>query len=556
MTEQKRARNRLSQRYFRERRKLRLKELETQVQSLSATDSDRNARLATENAKLRNSLVQTRKRMAQLKSMITSLDETLEGLLDASYLTTTGMHDATQKVATSKEQDPTAVPTLPDAVTPAVSPSCVQHQVPEDQSADQIRDAYQHTPPLDHFNTSGRSLVERFESAAAAELENDSPAAVNSTNQHNNISYPLDIDTMLLSVVPDGSNPATLTGMPWNSPLSQNWPDVFEYHSMFPSRHQPQHSNPCVSWSQDLNQLELGIKSHLQQRGEDGTSKEFLYQSCTALILLFSRNVWPGPQSLWFSSYCYKMILSVLSWRLNPTPQTFKGLPPYHVPTELQSQTPHSSIIDWVTIAPLRDRLIELYNFSPELDTIFIDLMNYAVVQVEDLSAIFTGVEKRRGFIGVWNIFNTVQGAFRKAAQPHAAVLGIKSIPEFSDSVELGLLQAHKLALPAVDKTCTATGDLIGDWQPISPTELFCSAAMSQKIYYQLELYRSDKCWRLDPTFFDKYPELRWDGYLDVVASGTRFRVDAQGSHGYGNQPCRLTLSDYQQVFLSVQAAW
>ncbi|OGE47281.1 hypothetical protein PENARI_c051G10335 [Penicillium arizonense] len=232
------------------------------------------------------------------------------------------------------------------------------------------------------------------------------------------------------------------------------------------------------------------------------------------------------------------MILSVLSWRLNPTPQTFRGLPPYHVPTELQSQTAHSSIIDWVTIAPLRDRLIELYNFSPELDTIFIDLMNYTVVQVEDLSAIFTG------------------GAFRKAVQPHTAVLGIKSIPEFSDSIELGLLQAHKLALPALDKTCTATGDLIGDWQPLSPTELFCSAAMSQKIYYQLELYRSDKCWRLDPTFFDKYPELRWDGYLDVVASGTRFRVDAQGSHGFGNQPCRLTLSDYQEVFLSVQAAW
>ncbi|OGE47292.1 hypothetical protein PENARI_c051G04957 [Penicillium arizonense] len=120
MTEQKRARNRLSQRYFRERRKLRLKELETQVQSLSATDSDRTARLAAENAKLRNSLVQTRKRMAQLKSMIASLDETLEGLLDASYLTTTCMQDATQKVATSKEQDPTGVPTLPDAVTPAI----------------------------------------------------------------------------------------------------------------------------------------------------------------------------------------------------------------------------------------------------------------------------------------------------------------------------------------------------------------------------------------------------------------------------------------------------
>lgn len=229
-----------------------------------------------------------------------------------------------------------------------------------------------------------------------------------------------------------------------------------------------------------------------------------------------------------FNSYCYPMIESVNRWQLSPTPKHFQSLPPYHLPTKLQNQKAHSTVIDWVTISSLRDALITHYDFSPQLDAIFVDLMEYSVVELEDISSVFAGVEKGRGYLGIWNIFHAIENNARKASLAPDQSSHLHIPPELTQNRGFGLLQMFQMPLVSdVKQTCRSACPLNGDWTPITPIELFSSPIMAQKLYYHLELYRADKWWRIDPAFFEKYPLLRWEGYQSSVASGSRFRFDS-----------------------------
>lgn len=267
--------------------------------------------------------------------------------------------------------------------------------------------------------------------------------------------------------------------------------------------------------------------------------------------------MWPGPLSLWFSSYCYPLIESVLHWRLCPTPQSYKALPTCHIPTELQNKTPHSAIIDWISISPLRDRMIENYNFSPQLDTIFVDLLDCSVVELDDMSSIFIGVKKKRGFLGIWNIFSVIQSVPSRFLQPTASPQE-NPPPELSQVYGSELLHTYKMPLPDIKVDCgTATCQLIGEWEPMSLAQLFSSPTMTQKLYYHLELYRSDKCWRIDPAFFQKYPLLKWEGYESVVASGTCYRMNSRPSFPtYVTASTEKILDDYQRTLNSIRMGW
>lgn len=264
--------------------------------------------------------------------------------------------------------------------------------------------------------------------------------------------------------------------------------------------------------------------------------------------------MWPGPLCLWFGTYCYPMIESVLRWRLCPSPQSYKALPECHIPTELQNKTPHSAIIDWVSIGPLRDRMIENYNFSPQLDTIFVDLMDSGVVELDDMSSIFIGVKKERGFLSIWNIFSAIQNAPIRFLQPTASPQE-NTLSELSQVYGSELLHTYKMPLPDTKAASgTATSQLIGEWEPMSPAQLFSSPAMAQKLYYHLELYRSDKCWRMDPAFFQKYPLLKWDGYENVIASGTSYRINSRPSFPSSvSASTEKILDDYQRTLNSVR---
>jgi hypothetical protein len=258
-----------------------------------------------------------------------------------------------------------------------------------------------------------------------------------------------------------------------------------------------------------------------------------------------------------FSSFIYPMIESISRWQLCPTPKYAQALPPYHIQTELQVQKPHSAIIDWVTIPFLRDLLIKHYNFSPQLDSIFVDLMEHSVVELEDISTVFSGVGKGPGYIGIWNIFHTIESnAQHKCSSTADTAMPSEIPPELTHGRSLGLLQTYQMPLAGdVESTASQVCRLIGEWEPITPMELFSSPIMAQKLYYHLELYRADKGWRIDPAFFDKYPLLMWEGSAAATASGTRFRFNSFNARKNVVWSFEQMVNEYQRTLSRLQSA-
>jgi len=84
----RRARNRQSQRTFRERRMLRIQELESRVQSLAMSDNERNAKLVAENNALRANWIRARQQAANLEMMLQNLKQTLSSGLDLAERST------------------------------------------------------------------------------------------------------------------------------------------------------------------------------------------------------------------------------------------------------------------------------------------------------------------------------------------------------------------------------------------------------------------------------------------------------------------------------------
>lgn len=245
-------------------------------------------------------------------------------------------------------------------------------------------------------------------------------------------------------------------------------------------------------------------------------------RACLTAMICFVKHVSPLPPVMWFSSYCYKLVERVLCWRLcqGLVPSTL--LPPNYEPSELQLATSHSILIDWIAFSPLRDRLIQHFNRSPMLDQIFIEIMEHAVIEVADISTILANVQSGPGFLGVWNLYHAIASSNVDIRMD--AICGQHSL-ELRDTSFYGLLQVYKLPLPDTSKICQKQCSEQGNWEPVPLVQLLSSAPLAQKLYHHLNLHAAHESWRIDPAFFEKYPQLKWDTYETAVARGTSYRV-------------------------------
>jgi hypothetical protein len=78
---QRRARNRQSQRLFRERRTLRIQELEARIEYLSMGEAERNASLVSTNSALKAALIRARQQCLHIEMVLGSLNMTLSNAL-------------------------------------------------------------------------------------------------------------------------------------------------------------------------------------------------------------------------------------------------------------------------------------------------------------------------------------------------------------------------------------------------------------------------------------------------------------------------------------------
>lgn len=220
------------------------------------------------------------------------------------------------------------------------------------------------------------------------------------------------------------------------------------------------------------------------------------------------------------------------------------SLLPTYEPSELQLSTQHPSVIDWIAVAPLRDKLIQHFNDPRALDRVFVDMMDHVVVEVADISIILTGVEPGPGFLGVWNIFNVVTKGMSNA---DLQAFCTPDALELRDGALLGLYQMHKVRLLNAASICKCTTSGQGFWVPVPLSTLLSSSDLARQLYYHLAIYDSHKYWRFDRAFFKKYPQLMFEGYLDMIAKGRSYRVASNWIHA--SQPPAFVGSKWLDLF-------
>lgn len=259
---------------------------------------------------------------------------------------------------------------------------------------------------------------------------------------------------------------------------------------------------------------------------------------------------------LWFGSHLYGLAERSLAWRVTKSASSLNRLPRYLVPTPLQSKTPHNAMISWVTMEPLRDRIIQQCHSSRQFDEMWLDLMAHAVVEVEDISTILKGVGSGRGFLGTWNLYDAMSDP--KCPDPlqvHGAE-GEEVFPELSQLDTLGLLRVYRMPYPLSSNSeagiASAQPQPNGPWEPVELERLLSEPELARKLYYHLELYNAHKYWSTDSSFYDKYPQLKWDGYEKYNASGRSFRVPPRSVSIPSRQSLDQILIQYQLALMTM----
>lgn len=269
-------------------------------------------------------------------------------------------------------------------------------------------------------------------------------------------------------------------------------------------------------------------------------------------MIYFSRYVWPGPPEIWFGSSCYAFAENMLFWRASPTMRCTKRLPPYLVPTELQKTTRHPPMISWVCIEQLREQIIQHTYLTRDFDLIWMDCMAYAVVEIEDVSSLFTDVAPGRGFLGVWNIFDVLSEVkspnYQRGSMPPTG----EFFPELAALDSAGLLRVYRMPLPDQPEIAYGTAPKLNSWVPVSLQDFFSSPELARKLYYHLRLYESHKTWKIDPAFFEKYPNLKWSGYERFTAKGTCYRMPPRSLSTLMTQTREQVLYQYQQALFEM----
>jgi hypothetical protein len=228
---------------------------------------------------------------------------------------------------------------------------------------------------------------------------------------------------------------------------------------------------------------------------------------------------------MWFSSFIYALAERNFLWRLCRPGKISPKMPAYLTPTKLQSQVSHQAMISWIPIPPLRDRILRSYSSGQAFDEVWLDLMVHAVIEVDNISSILTGVSQERGFLGVWNIYDALSVQRSSTSSPEAYTNDVAGdFQELAEIDSMGLLRVYRMGLPYHSTTCDMPAEQHGTWTPVPLEELLASPMLARKLYYHLELYKSDRRWRIDPAMFKKYPGLKWDGFEQYVARGTSYR--------------------------------
>ncbi|KAH7350442.1 hypothetical protein BKA66DRAFT_289034 [Pyrenochaeta sp. MPI-SDFR-AT-0127] len=522
-TEKRRNRNRVSQRNFRERRDRYVKELEERVNTLGMNEVQRDAKLLQENAALRTVLHKTRSKLERLQTEIEELcaamdiysdlgnihgerlqayakpDGVVESALDAMLLD----RPRTDRGSTNTLESDTSH--VDNGVQIEIGFAEESDSIAQPRSAPQRQECpltYEGILLPDHANCVGIDAVDPYFTGPG----------ISPPQLHGDFFDFLGSGFSTIPIETFGSSLLVSFGQ-GDVRLLQALYFMLDREfaaSQHASLSLSDHIDKVIAMVRDYLKLVGGLSSYTQ------TS-----QACMTAMVVFARYISPLPATMWFTSYCYQLVERVMFWQVHRTADCSRSSIPAYEPSALQLSTKHSSLIDWIVLAPLRDRLIVNYNKSRNLDKVFVDLMKHTVIEVSDLSKILTGVSEGPGYLGVWNLFNAMNLGFHEETR---AVCKENTIELFHDAFA-GLIQMHKMPPPDDTWVCQVTCSENGFWQPVSFGDLMGSPQIAKQLYHFLRVYDSHKHWKIDPMFYEIYPELKYEAFEASCAQGTNYRL-------------------------------
>ncbi|KAM0130282.1 hypothetical protein ACHAP3_007421 [Botrytis cinerea] len=238
--------------------------------------------------------------------------------------------------------------------------------------------------------------------------------------------------------------------------------------------------------------------------------------SAYIMLSTFICASWPAMATWHCATKAHVPVTKVITYHVNPTAATYADLVTNGawVPTKIQMSIPHPAIIDWVPFPSLRDKLIVCYSANPCLDQIICEIGTSYVVEA-DVSKLVMGAGAATGNIGVWDLVRSMSGGTKESAFASEDNISWDEICRASFELNKQMRGGNVLQ----DITM----------EPLAPlpapnvAALFNSKQMALSTFVALGMNQGVAQYKLDPAFFERHPEL-YDGSAGIVANGARLR--------------------------------
>lgn len=198
---------------------------------------------------------------------------------------------------------------------------------------------------------------------------------------------------------------------------------------------------------------------------------------------LFNSLTRPAAMA-WYAKTRFYHIVDLTTWQLYPCPELLNRVEQQYRPTVLQLQHEHPAIIDWIPFPTVRDRLILRHSANSQIDQIFCDVVSSYVVEAS-MADLVLGAPTTKVYVRVTDIAIAAADAENKEIDP-------------------------AVVLPASDIS-----------------SLFSVGDCAQAVFNLLDMNHGVSRYKIDPSFFGKYPELIGPEH-DIVAQGLPLRPNTQ----------------------------
>ncbi|RSL79989.1 hypothetical protein CEP51_006906 [Fusarium floridanum] len=236
-----------------------------------------------------------------------------------------------------------------------------------------------------------------------------------------------------------------------------------------------------------------------------------IYQPVLMALSLFNSMTRPDVMA-WYAKTRFYHIIELTAWQLFPSVATYNKLHPRYQPTPVQLQHQHPLVIDWIPFPALRDQLVQHHSANPDIDQIFCDAVTGYVVETP-MATLVQGAPLATAYIRVTDLITAMDA----------------NIP-MNDS-EIATLPAPNVAT------------------------LFSSPAYARAAFRKLNMDKGAGYYKIDPAFFQKYPELR-PGSGDLVAMGIPLKPKQQNILTYPKPLDPTTVQTYRSfIDFSIDAA-